>query len=190
MGGGESELNLCAIDLLQTEWAPAILGQPVITGSAVFLGASAFGAAAESHRARDRRGRRREHGPDRGHCYDARRANSGSAFGQEWATFWVRPRHRLRRAEGERRCCGDHEGRRRHRLSVAEAAFESDGQSLHTCVVRSFAERHDKRIQGMPAHGHRRLPAVAFRALQPYGGTSAESDHSRLLLDRTSRYLA
>ena len=50
-------------------------------------------------------------------------------------------------------------------------------------LVRHFAERHHKRIQGLPAHRHRRLPAVAFGALQPHSGNSVEGHRSRLLLD-------
>ena len=43
-------------------------------------------------------------------------------------------------------------------------------------------QRHDERVQGLPARGDRERPAAALAALQPDGRAAAEGDRARPLL--------
>ena len=80
--------------------------------------------------------------------------------------------------------------RRRHRLSVAQDAREPTREFLHSRAFSHSVERYDKRLQGLPAHGYRRLPAAAVAAFQLDSRAAFEDDRQRLYLDGYSHHLA
>ena len=51
-------------------------------------------------------------------------------------------------------------------------------------------QRHDERVQGLPARGRRRDPAADVQALQPDGRDAAEGGHPRLLVRGRPHHVA
>ena len=82
-----------------------------------------------------------------------------------------------------------HPGRRRDRLSPAQAGDEPHGEFGAAGALWRAYERFHECVQGIP-QGDRRLPAVSFPAFQPDGGTAAEDHSARLFVDNDSDHLA
>ena len=59
---------------------------------------------------------------------------------------------------------------------------QPDRQPRHPAAVPPRLQRHDERVQGLPARGHRAHPAAALAPLQPDRRAAAEGDHARLQL--------
>ena len=55
-------------------------------------------------------------------------------------------------------------------------------QPRHPAALRPRLQRHDERVQGLPARGHRERPAAALAPLQPHRRDAAEGDRARPLL--------
>ena len=55
-------------------------------------------------------------------------------------------------------------------------------QLRHPGALPARLQRHDERVQGVPARGHRDDPAAALQPLQPDGRDAAEGDHPRPLV--------
>ena len=83
-----------------------------------------------------------------------------------------------------------HERRRRHRLSVVQAAASTASRISSSACSSGFSERHHKRLQGLSTHCDRRLQANAFGALQSHRRASPQDHHSRLFLDDDPDYVA
>ena len=70
-------------------------------------------------------------------------------------------------------------GARVIRLSATEARPEPDGEPRHPRAVPARLQRHDERLQGIPARGDRDGSAAALESLQPHRRAAAEGDRPR-----------
>ena len=59
---------------------------------------------------------------------------------------------------------------------------QPDRQPGHPAALPPRLQRHDERVQGLPARGHRERPAAALAPLQPHRRAAAEGGHARLQL--------
>ena len=80
-----------------------------------------------------------------------------------------------------------HAGRQDDRLPARQAGRQPARQLRHPPAVRPRLQRHDQRVQGLPARGHRDRPAAAQPSLQPDRRAAAEGDRARPLLRDRSR---
>ena len=66
-----------------------------------------------------------------------------------------------------------------HRLPAAQARDQPGRQLGHPRAVPPRLQRHDQRLQGLPARGDRERPAAPLEPLQPHGRAAAQGDHPR-----------
>ena len=73
-------------------------------------------------------------------------------------------------------------GAQRARLPEVQAADEPGRQPRHPRAVPPRVQRHDQRVQGLPARGDREPAPAALPPLQHDRRAAAEGDHARVLL--------
>ena len=66
-----------------------------------------------------------------------------------------------------------------HRLPAAQARPQPPRQLGHPRALPPRLQRHDQRVQGLPARGHRDGPAAALESLQPDRRDAVEGDRPR-----------